>query len=1484
MSTTVDNRVVSMQFDNAEFERKTKTTMSTLDRLKQKLNFGDSAKSLQNLGKTAGAVNMSPLEQSVGIIANRFTTLGVVATTALQRIANAAITTGTNMVRSLTIDPLIAGLNEYETKMGSITTILTNTSSKGTTLDQVNATLQELNTYADETIYNFGQMTENIGRFTAAGVDLDTSATAIKGIANLAAASGSNAQQAASAMYQLSQAIASGTVRLQDWISVENAGMGGEMFQNALIDTARKHGVAIDELIAKYGSFRYTLTETGWLTSEILTETLSHFTGDLTKQELMAQGYTEAQADEIVKLGELAKSAATEVKTLTQLFGTMAESLGSGWAQSWEYIIGDTEEATKTLTSIKDAFESIIGPVTQARNEMLKFWNENGGREAVIEGLANVFKGLGNILKPIGEAFRNVFPPMTGEKLVEISESFRDLTENFKIGEGTITNIQRIFETLFSVLGMGKDAIVFVATNFSKLFGILGNLGGAGLQVLAALADQISKLPNAFDKVVDFFSTGDIIGKFANGIETAINSISGFLGNLIDSLSFDSVMDAVNSGLLAGLLVSIGTFIKKLKKSFGGMKEIGEQLGFFSELKSNITDILDSVKSSLEAFQNDLKANTLLKIAAAIGILAISLKTLGTLNAEQTGNALSAITVLFAELMISMSAFTKIIDGKALTNMGRVSIAMLLMSTSVLVLAQAMKSLSSLNWSEIAKGLTSVAGLMTILVIASKGLSGSTGKLISTSVGLVIFASAIAGLVNSVKELSSLNVEELTKGLVGMGILVVELAAFLKMADFDKFGVMKGVGLMAVAASLIILSNAVKTMSSIDTESLIKGLSSVGIILSELSIFLQTTKSAKGVITTATGMVILGGAILILSNGVAALAKIPTNQLVKGLVGMASALAIIALAVRMIPKSTIVTAAGLVVLGGALHIITAAVQSMGGMSWEQIGKGMTVLGGSLAILAIGMHAMNGTLAGSAAMLVMAGALAVLTPSILALSNLSLASMGIALLTLAGAFTVFGAAGALLSPVIPSMLGVAAAIALLGIGVLAAGAGITMLATGIAALAAAVTGGGVAIIAGIRMIILAAADLIPELATQFANGIVAFAETIAAGAPVIGEAFVAIVSTILETFTTLVPQIATAAMFLVTTLLTTLAESLPQIMQAGFNVIMAFLQGIANNIGGIVTSAITIVVNFINALAAQLPAIIQAGFNLMINFINGLSSAIVTNAPLVSSAVINLITSIIYAMGTFVSQFGEAGRSFITSLANGIGSMIQNAVSKAKEVGSAAANGIKGIAKDFVQAGRNAISGFIEGIGSLASQVVSKAKQIGGDALSAIKGALGIASPSKEFRKVGVYSDEGLIIGFKSLASKVAMAARKVGSGAKEAVVKGLADLDALLTTDVDPVIRPVVDLTDAEQKMKKFSRLFGDERFKMGADTDKVNRAITKKLPKPDPNDQPKPQAAGGNTTYSYVQNNYSPKALSRKEIYRQTKNQFSSMKKRIGA
>mgnify|MGYP000431342491 FL=1 len=274
MSTTVDERVVEMRFDNKQFEANVQTSLSTLDKLKRSLNLEGAAKGLENVNTAAQKCDMTPLTNAVETVKVKFSTLEVMAVTALANITNSAVNAGKRIVSALTVDPIKTGFQEYETQINAVQTILANTSSKGTTLDQVNNALDELNHYADMTIYNFTEMTRNIGTFTAAGVDLDTSVSAIKGIANLAAVSGSTSQQASTAMYQLSQALAAGTVKLQDWNSVVNAGMGGQVFQDALKETAKVHGIAIDEMIKDEGSFRETLSK-GWLSSEILTETLS---------------------------------------------------------------------------------------------------------------------------------------------------------------------------------------------------------------------------------------------------------------------------------------------------------------------------------------------------------------------------------------------------------------------------------------------------------------------------------------------------------------------------------------------------------------------------------------------------------------------------------------------------------------------------------------------------------------------------------------------------------------------------------------------------------------------------------------------------------------------------------------------------------------------------------------------------------------------------------------------------------------------------------------------------------------------------------------------------------------------------------------------------------------------------------------------------------------------------------------------------------
>lgn len=439
MSKTIDERVVSMQFDNKNFEKNTAQTMSTLDKLKEKLKFSNGTKGLENLGSAAKKVDMSGLSRSVDTVHAKFTALDVVAMTTLSNITNQAINTGQRMISALTLDPITSGFREYETQMGAVQTILANTQSKGSTLEDVNAALDELNKYADKTIYNFTEMTRNIGTFTAAGVDLEKSVTSIKGIANLAAVSGSTSQQASVAMYQLSQALATGRVSLMDWNSVVNAGMGGELFQNALKRTATQMGHNVDELIAKYGSFRESLTEGEWLTAEVLTETLTQLSGAYTEADLIAQGYTEQQAKDIVKLADTAVAAATEVKTFTQLWDTMKEAAGSGWAQTWKTIIGDFEEAKDLLTGISEFFtgdNGIITVMSNRRNDML-----SGALDSNWEKLTAEIEKAGVPLKTFNDEIKNTAKThkINIDSLINEYGSLKKVMESGKISGDLVT-------------------------------------------------------------------------------------------------------------------------------------------------------------------------------------------------------------------------------------------------------------------------------------------------------------------------------------------------------------------------------------------------------------------------------------------------------------------------------------------------------------------------------------------------------------------------------------------------------------------------------------------------------------------------------------------------------------------------------------------------------------------------------------------------------------------------------------------------------------------------------------------------------------------------------------------------------------------------------------------------------------------------------------------------------------------------------------
>lgn len=421
MSTTVDSRVVEMRFDNKQFESNVQTSMSTLDKLKQKLNLSGASKGLDGLNTAAKNVDMNSLGRGVETVTAKFSALQVMGVTALANITNSAVNASKNLVSALTIDPVKDGLAEYETQINAVQTILANTQKEGTNVKQVNAALDELNTYADKTIYNFTEMTRNIGTFTAAGVKLDTSVKAIQGIANLAAISGSTSQQASTAMYQLSQALAAGKVQLMDWNSVVNAGMGGQVFQDALVRTSEHLKTGAKEAIKTYGTFRESLTKGEWLTTEVLTETLNQLSGAYSKADLIAQGYSEKQAEEIVKLADTAVDAATKVKTFSQLIDTLKEALGSGWTTTWRLIIGDFEEAKSLWTSVSDVLGGFINKMSDARNSLLE--------SALGKGFTSLSDKITKIVEPVKKTSETI------KKSVDTVSKLGDVVDNVILGK-----------------------------------------------------------------------------------------------------------------------------------------------------------------------------------------------------------------------------------------------------------------------------------------------------------------------------------------------------------------------------------------------------------------------------------------------------------------------------------------------------------------------------------------------------------------------------------------------------------------------------------------------------------------------------------------------------------------------------------------------------------------------------------------------------------------------------------------------------------------------------------------------------------------------------------------------------------------------------------------------------------------------------------------------------------------------------------------
>lgn len=1166
MSKEVDERVVEMRFNNALFENKVQQTMRSLTALNEKLMFKGAEKGFEKVSDASEKVKFNALLNALDNLSQKFSAVEVIGVTALMRITNQAVDAGERLIKALSLDPIISGFQEYETQINAVQTILANTSSKGTTLDQVNAALDELNHYADLTIYNFTEMTRNIGTFTAAGVDLNTSVSAIKGIANLAAVSGSTSQQASTAMYQLSQALASGTVKLQDWNSVVNAGMGGQVFQDALKETARVHGIAIDSMIKKEGSFRETLSK-GWLTSSILTETLQKFTGDLNEETLKSIGYTDEQIKKIMEMGKTANDAATKVKTFSQLKDTLTEALQSGWTQTWQTIIGDFEEAKELFTRFSDVFSDLINKSSEARNTVLagglntgwqqlstalgdsadfysqmlekvmlangsisqkqiddagsfvkalqqggvsaeqlqnglkesykqlsvlgalsddalkakkldpaqvrslaksfeevnqkvadgsldldiysKKIGELSGREHLIESIWNVFEALEKVVEPVARAWQKIFSPITADQIYNIAKSIDEFTAKLSISDETADKIERTFSGIFAVLNVWKNMLLTVSKVLGEVFNAVSPLAGGFLSITASLGDCLVEMANAVNNSKTFKTTLDgihwIIGKVSEGMQTfagVLTDVSNNVSVVFDPLKtlgewFENFISFITPKL-KWLADKIGEIFEELGSgasgAFGnlngnalwGFANAGMIAGLIAGIKGfleafkdigstvkdtigGVAELLNKLGEAVTAWKNNKNAETLKTISTAVAILAGSLVVLSMVKPERLAASTGAMIALFAELLVALAIYDEI--AKKTKKVGKGTSSMVVMAAGVLILTSALKKISEIENEKLLTSVIALGAVMAELVAAQVAISKWAKDGAKHAMSMLAMAAAVRVLAEAVEQLADLGWDGIEKGLIAVAGLLAEVAAFSGLSNFGGLTAGKAVGILILAAALSVLEKSVSAFSKMPVDELQNGIGVLGAILGEIAVFSMLSNPAEHVLSTATALTILSGGLLILSNALANLGGMTLGQIGVALAAMAGGLIEMGVALTLV-KGSLGSATSFLIMSVVLNALVSPLKSLGEMSLEEIGHGLLAVGGALGIFAIAVGTMS--LAGpiviavSAALSLLAGSFALLlgTMAAVSLMPLRVEALVVALGTLGSAIGVF----------------------------------------------------------------------------------------------------------------------------------------------------------------------------------------------------------------------------------------------------------------------------------------------------------------------------------------------------------------------------------------------------------------------------------------------------------------------------------------------
>jgi len=1332
MSDEIDNKVVSMKFDNQQFEQRIAQTMASLQKLDASLSKAGAGKGLSDIQAQANKMNFDTISRGIEGVSAKFVALSTIAITTLANITNRAVDAGIRIAKSLTIAPIADGFAEYELTIGSIQTMLANTARYGTKLPEVTANLDELNAYADKTIYNFGDMTKNIGLFTNAGIRIGDATSMIQGFSNVAAASGTSAEGAAGAAYQLSQALSAGTIRLMDWRSLTNVGMGNKNMQDSLIQLGTAMGAFNSKTTtaaAAAKDFNGSL-ESKWLSGDIMEQYLKIMAGKVTPAQMKQLGLTEKQIVAFQKQQKTAEEAATKVRTFAQLRTTITESIGSSWSESFRVVVGDFEQATELWTKVNEKLGGIIGQFGDSRNELLKGWAEWGGREKLIEALNNAFDALYSVIKNIAAGFRAVFPPMTVRRLVALTYGFAEFTEKLKMGADGLNTIKQISRAFFSVIKIGLQVFSGLRSLVTNTFSIFKDSLGPTDQLtggLRKMLDTFSDWAKNTTSITDFFeklrtvqaavlgpifsslielakgfaalASGDTEGFFAR-IQTALYALSP-LTELFNG-AVDKAADAMQrlldkfkawlAGIAGPTFQPVTNFIDGLQSKITTLKE---KLTFKPKLDTSDAKVGEKALGALQATGSGAK--TLWDgIVSTIKEAARILKPL----IDGIGNVLSAI----GQKLVQWAKDLDFTDVMLILNAGLIYGIYRLIKNFSGKLDDLIMDLRNM--------VNSITGIFDNLTQSLKVMQADVKANIILKIAI-----AVGVLAASLWVLGNMDTDAVVRGLFGiaavLGLLSGVMLGFLKMADNSTSGMMKlmGIGavLVAVSGAVLVMAGAVKIIGSMKPEQVATGIAAIGAILGGLMIFVKKVGVAPaGLIATAAAMVPLAIALNIFASSVFLLGSLKPEVLKQGLaaigailVGLAGISKIMTGAVGMVA-----TAAGMVLLAGALIIFAGAVKIFGSMDPKVLATGIGSIAASLLVLVVAMTAAQGMVLGAVALVIAAGAIVLLAQAMQMLGtgmDDRQILRGIAtMLALTGVLAAFGAVAYVFGPALLLL-----SVAILGVGaaMLIAGVGMMLFGTGLKLVAEA----GLKTVEILKAALIEIINIIPELLGALATGLVNFVTTLASNGETLTKAFASLIGVMLDAISDSMPKLRRLIDELVTTAIQVLDENAPDLIAAGGRFLKKLLKGIENDIPELVTTVSNIIVKFINELSKNLDRIINAGSNLIQEFLWGIareSLEIVNTAFTVLIIFLNgLEQSIRENMSTIVAKGFDIAEAIIEGMINGLkdnkfADRIRGAV---EWVANLVPDGLKNVLKIFspsrvtTKIGEQTTEGFAKGL-------------------------------------------------------------------------------------------------------------------------------------------------------------------------------------------